>query len=730
MEMDEHCYTVDITSLPERPNSIPEPLFSAVFSALNQKKCLIIHYNSRLESIRRIGIEAVVERDSSWYIAAFCFLRNEYRTFSMEKVTQYEVTEDAYESDNPSYVKAIIENGLFGERRIANLIKNEKGNPLVNSDRSRQVFIEKLIHLFSDQLYEFFYLRKKTAEFLKIAEEDMEKFHWRKGISTFWDEYQNNPPLKRRAYLDFFQTITIEEFALLSQIASDAGKYRCLEESQFETQKRCWKDTRDEYHIERLTKFFREARIEHGDDLEGYLNSLIPPPKVVLEEQEMLARQNCPHIVDSGYDTLSLDNIDYIITYPKKIKDFEMSKFSGRDWSKLVARCPVLEHLCDWFKLDAGDWCHVLQNQPQFSKYLPSWNIFNSDCILALLRVQPQFSSFCDMQKLNSEQWGKLVAKQPQFSNLCPWESMDDDSIAWAVAIRPEFAPHCHWDTMDSCDASWILSHQPQLSDACNWSAFQGEDWMNLLSQQPQFAEKCQWSKLSSEDWCKLLFSQPQLGRYCDFSKIDVKSDWWAELVLKYPEFMRLLSPEQVRQSYFRPDSSYRPVRDKKTRDIIENLFGKSPPPKKRQHQLDQIRFFRKQAEISSLGNYTIGYSFINGMLMKDVVEINGKQPTVPAVLFSEFHAMLRKPGDYYPFTCTCGIPGDANINFPVRCFHKEKLIILVVREPVCSSAPCETCGSNGKCDLMYWECPFKSFHYHAYRFLKKDIEQGLNKLI
>ncbi len=56
------------------------------------------------------------------------FLRNEYRTFSLEKVTQ-EVTEDAYESENPSYVKAIIENGLFG-RANSQSDKERKGNPL------------------------------------------------------------------------------------------------------------------------------------------------------------------------------------------------------------------------------------------------------------------------------------------------------------------------------------------------------------------------------------------------------------------------------------------------------------------------------------------------------------------------------------------------------------------------------------------------------------------------
>ncbi len=56
-------------------------------------------------------------------------------------------------------------------------------------------------------------------------------------------------------------------------------------------------------------------------------------------------------------------------------------------------------------------------------------------------------------------------------------------------------------------------------------------------------------------------------------------------------------------------------------------------------------------------------------------LEITGKQPTVPAFSFP-IPCNVRKPGDYNPFTCTCGYRRRKH-ELPVRCFHKEKLIIL-----------------------------------------------------
>ena len=62
---------------------------------------------------------------------------------------------------------------------------------------------------------------------------------------------------------------------------------------------------------------------------------------------------------------------------------------------------------------------------------------------------------------------------------------------------------------------------------------------------------------------------------------------------------------------------------------------------------------------------------------------------------------MLQAPGDYWPFTCTCGIPEDVNIDFPVRCYHKDDLIIMVIREPLRWNPPCDFCDKKKSS-----ECP------------------------
>lgn len=94
---------------------------------------------------------------------------------------------------------------------------------------------------------------------------------------------------------------------------------------------------------------------------------------------------------------------------------------------------------------------------------------------------------------------------------------------------------------------------------------------------------------------------------------------------------------------------------------------------------------------------------------------------------------MLQAPGDYWPFTCTCGIPEDVNIDFPVRCYHKDDLIIMVIREPLRWNPPCDFCDKkkSSECPDEYeWgRCPDPQFHYHAFRFRKDDIRNGLAAL-
>jgi len=147
----------------------------------------------------------------------------------------------------------------------------------------------------------------------------------------------------------------------------------------------------------------------------------------------------------------------------------------------------------------------------------------------------------------------------------------------------------------------------------------------------------------------------------------------------------------------------------------------------KKERGIDKIEFYYAEATNPPLSNCTIGYSCFNKKWMKDSVSINGKQLDVPAVLFSEFELMLERQGDYWPFTCTCDNPGCANIDWPVRCFHKDDLIVLVIRDPVQECLPCETCDEESTCTLNRWQCPYQYKHYHAYCFSRSAMRQSLD---
>ena len=103
-------------------------------------------------------------------------------------------------------------------------------------------------------------------------------------------------------------------------------------------------------------------------------------------------------------------------------------------------------------------------------------------------------------------------------------------------------------------------------------------------------------------------------------------------------------------------------------------------------------------------------------------------------MLVGEIHI---SQGDYSPFTCTCGIPDDDYIDFPVRCFHKDDTIIMVWRDPLRRVGPCESCefyrpkGGFEDCPAegLFFDCPFLQYRYVAHRFRREDIVKGLAKL-
>ena len=96
-----------------------------------------------------------------------------------------------------------------------------------------------------------------------------------------------------------------------------------------------------------------------------------------------------------------------------------------------------------------------------------------------------------------------------------------------------------------------------------------------------------------------------------------------------------------------------------------------------KKRKISTIEFFWEHCEPQY--GYDVGFHKINGVWMRARVKINGEEPDCRAIDIREFDKMLAAPGDYEPFTCTCGYMEDADIQYPVRCLHKDDLIILVV---------------------------------------------------
>ncbi len=132
------------------------------------------------------------------------------------------------------------------------------------------------------------------------------------------------------------------------------------------------------------------------------------------------------------------------------------------------------------------------------------------------------------------------------------------------------------------------------------------------------------------------------------------------------------------------------------------------------------------------------GLTALYGATVKDGVEymhhvyINGELIWSDGVSISSFEKMLQKPGDYWPFFCSyCGEPGCADIFYPVRCFHKADLLILVIRNPLRDT--CLACGEYGNCETEETEescdCPKRRPRYHAFSIEKEQLRQQIADL-
>ena len=141
-------------------------------------------------------------------------------------------------------------------------------------------------------------------------------------------------------------------------------------------------------------------------------------------------------------------------------------------------------------------------------------------------------------------------------------------------------------------------------------------------------------------------------------------------------------------------------------------------------HELEIIEFFIKPIKNPAISAY-YGITKIDGKTYLNKCCINGKELASDGLYFKEFTNMLATPGDYFPFCCSyCGDSGCANIFVPIRCFHKQDEIVLVIREP--SQEECIFCEKYEKCQSGVFMCGEAHPIYRAHRFSKKQMRQAL----
>lgn len=170
---------------------------------------------------------------------------------------------------------------------------------------------------------------------------------------------------------------------------------------------------------------------------------------------------------------------------PQYIDMCDTSRFSGADWSELIAAQPQFADRCPWGELDGYAWA-------------------------TLLEKRPQFIDKCPLESLDYF-WGIVLSAQPQLAAFCPWNRLPGCSFVSILFVRPEFADKCRWDEISGRGWATLLTAQPQFASLCPWEKLLSDDWRTLLVEQPQFADKCDWLKVFNDDYEAIMTHQPGL---------------------------------------------------------------------------------------------------------------------------------------------------------------------------------------------------------------------------
>lgn len=81
------------STIPEALFGVPDPIFCVIREGLlSRKKIRITHLSANEEVEREIFPEVVFRCSDCWYLSAYCYLRQEARTFRLDRITKAELT--------------------------------------------------------------------------------------------------------------------------------------------------------------------------------------------------------------------------------------------------------------------------------------------------------------------------------------------------------------------------------------------------------------------------------------------------------------------------------------------------------------------------------------------------------------------------------------------------------------------------------------------------------------
>ena len=97
-------------TIPSRPKAEDQSKLALVRDALSQRRCLETDYVDRqgLESTRVLYPLGLLFWTSTWTLAAWCTLRQDYRSFRVDRLDQLRMSEQRFPDEEPYRVKSFV----------------------------------------------------------------------------------------------------------------------------------------------------------------------------------------------------------------------------------------------------------------------------------------------------------------------------------------------------------------------------------------------------------------------------------------------------------------------------------------------------------------------------------------------------------------------------------------------------------------------------------------------